>query len=253
MTAAVIIPFRDRGRDPLRPANLKRVTEHWKESGVPVYVVDDGRTGQFCRHAAYNRGAAATTAEVLVFCESDILIPHEQIQDAVRMATVTPGLVIPFSRQHKLNEADAELVRAYRKDPGDCTPAPHPYGEEGNTGCVNVVSRRTLAAVGKWDEQFDGHGHDDTAMYCAFATAAGPARRVAGPAYHLYHIDVDPDTTPDQDHLTDEDRAAQDRNFRRLQMYRKASTGDEIRRLTLGWPGSWRSRENDASAGRYHP
>lgn len=248
MTAAIIIPFRDRGIDPLRRANLLRVLEHWYGFEVDARVVDDDREGDaaFCRHRAYNKGTAATDADVLVYIESDILIPHQQIRDAITLAVEQPGLVVPFSLQHKLSPTDSLLVRADLKDPADCVPEPHPYGEGTNFGCANVISRQTLNMVGQWDEVMEGHGYDDVAMLIAFRLCAGLVRRVDGPAYHLYHKDVDPDTSPDRAHLTDEDVTAQSRNQQRMLMYRGAHTPEQIRQLTAGgkpdgrW--GWRSR-----------
>ena len=74
-TVAIIIPFRDRGIDPLRVANLKRVLQHWDGLGITVHVVDDGRAGNapFCRSAAYNHGAAITQADILVYVEADVI------------------------------------------------------------------------------------------------------------------------------------------------------------------------------------
>lgn len=251
MHAAIIIPFRDRGVDPLRKANLDRVLNHYSQSGYPIIIADDGRSGgeQFNRSCAYNKGTAQTDADVLAYIESDTLISYEQLDEAVADAAKQPGVVIPFIWQKKLSAADSELVRAGRKQPQDCTPEPHPYGEKSNYGCANVLSRQTLEAVGQWDEGFDGHGHDDNAMFHAFKMCAGAPRWVHGPAYHLYHLDFDPDTAPDQAHLSQEDINAQSRNYRRLVLYRSARNADEIRLLTSGYKpdsrwgrGNWRHR-----------
>lgn len=265
-TAALLIPFRDRGKDPLRVANLERVVKQcegiadWLRAyhDVTVTVIDDGRCGDdhFNRSMAYNRGAESTNADILAYVEADILISEPQIRDAIQMASTQTGLVIPFTRQLKLTEDASALVRAGMMLPGPHLPTdPHPYGEDSNNGCVNVISRQTLAMVGQWDETFEGHGHDDTSMYISFAKCAGPARWIKGPAYHLYHLDVDPDTAPDKSHLSADDIAAQKANLDRLNLYRKARTPDEIRALTSGrsrreWHTRW-IRENDPRAGRY--
>lgn len=250
-SVAIILPFRDRGTDPLRQANFKRVHDHYSGAGFLIIIADDGREGdqQFCRSAAYNRGTAATDAQVIAYIEADTIISYQQLYEAVDLAAAKPGLVIPFTFQKKLSATDSLLVCAGLKQPQDCTPEPHPYGENSNYGCVNVLSRQTLDAVGQWDETFDGHGHDDNAMFHAFKMCAGPPRWVHGPAYHLYHLDFDPDTAPDQSYLSEEDKAAQARNYRRLVLYRNAKTADEIRRLATGYkpdsrwgPKDWRHR-----------
>lgn len=257
-SAAIIIAFRDRGVDPLRQRNLDHVAEYWKGSGLPVHVVDDGREGDahFCRSAAYNRGAAATDADVLCYIESDIILPYAQLHAAIDDAQHHVGLVVPLTVQRKLSEADSELVRA-GADPVGFTPEViNETGKTGlNHGCAGVISRRTLAAVGQFDEVMEGHGHDDTAMLIAFDRTCGPVRFVDGVAYHLYHLDFDPTLTKG-DHITAADAAAQNRNLQRLQLYRSASSATVIRQLTSGWtPNDWRARfqENSPTAGRYAP
>lgn len=230
---AVVIPFRDRGHDPLRAANLVRVLEHWDTywyEHAHLYIVDDGRTGTrpFNRSAAYNRGRRlAGSAEVIVFAESDMLIDTEQIREAVDQAVSVPGLVVPFTQYHYLSEADSRHVRA-GANPSQC--APESTMTNGRAiGAINVVSSTTLDAIGQWDESFEGSWYDDNAMKIAFEKCAGPTRWITGPAHHLYHL---PGWTGD--HLTDIDRAATRANRRRLAHYRHAHTPDRIRDLTTG-------------------
>jgi hypothetical protein len=226
--AAVIIPFRDRGDDPLRALNLRRVLDHWQDTEMRILVVDDGRWRQwvqFNRSAAYNNGAATTTAEILVFAEADMIVPHNQIVRAVGLAAEKPGLVVPFTRQVKLNREESELVRLREKNPWEFTPK---IVVGNNYGCVNVLSRETLKAVGGWDQAFEGNAHDDAAMWRAFEVVAGPTRFVDGPAYHLYHQEA---IRPD---ATEAAKAAAERNYRRMQMYMQAKTPEEIRHLTSG-------------------
>lgn len=222
---AVIIPFRDRGTDPLRAANLKRVMQHW---GGAAIIVGDGYRGQeqFNRSAAYNRGAELTDADVIVYAESDMLIPHSQIQEAAELAASAPGLVVPFTEYHYLTPLDSQDVRDGLLDPADCVAE---FVKDGRscTGAINVLSRETLDAVGGWDETFRGNWYDDTAMHIAFAITAGPTRWVNGPAYHVYHL---PGWTGD--HLTDEDKAATEANKARLRLYERAETAGRIRELT---------------------
>ena len=246
-----MIAFRDRGVDPLRKANLDRVLAWWEDFDAPVIVVDDGRQGKahFNRSRAYNIGAKKTDADILIYVEADTLIPYDQIRAAADMAGSELGMVVPFTHQKKLGTTESMLVRAGLKEPYDCVPDPHPYGEMSNYGCANVLSRATLAAVGRWDEVLEGHGHDDNAMWQAFNKAARPTRWVDGPAYHLYHLDFDPDICPGA-HITAEDKAAQERNYRRMQLYCFAQTAEEIRHLTSGGQSlatSWRSRWTRAS------
>lgn len=230
MNIAIVIPFRDRGRDPLRAANLQRILAHWAGFGAPVHVADDGRTGdaQFNRSAAYNRGAAATDADILIYTESDMLLPYQQIRDAVTAAESAPGLVVPFTEYHYLSSTDSQDVRDGVREPADCI-AEFVRDNGASIGAVNVVSRSTLNAVGQYDEAFEGSWYDDTAMRIAFDVAAGPTRWISGPAHHLFHL---PGWTGD--HLTAEDKAATVANKARLSRYEQAETTDQIRELTSG-------------------
>lgn len=234
---AIIIPFRDRGVDPLRAANLERVIHHWSLFDGEVIIADDGRSGaaQFNRSAAYNRGAARTEADMLVYAEADMLIHYDQIDKAVRLAGEKPGLVVPFTHQKKLSPSDSERVRALKISPPSCTPMPHPFGETNNYGCINVLSRATLQSIGRWDEQFEGNAHDDCAMWQAFTVAAGPTRWVDGPAYHLFHFES----------VRPQDKAATQRNYRRMQIYCQAKTPEQVRHLTAGGKSlsrNWRGK-----------
>lgn len=224
MRVDVIIGFRDRGRDPLRVANLNRVVDQWNTYGWPVTVVDDGRTGdeQFNRSAAYNR--ASPGGDLIVYAESDMLVPCSQVCDALVMAASRPGMVVPFSLYHYLGARASSDVRGGANPRGY---APE-WVRQDCVGAINVVSRETLAAVGRWDEAFEGSWYDDTAMGIAFERATGePTRWVAGSAWHLYHL---PGWTGD--HLTSADTAATAANQARLKLYEQAQSPDEIRALT---------------------
>ena len=230
MKPAVIIAFRDRGLDQLRSANLVRVAEHWAQYDCEILVVSDGREGdaQFNRSRAYNRAVEQTDAEVLVFTESDIIISHEQIDRAVKLAADAPGMVIPFSWFMALSEEDSERVRDHQIDPVDCEK--HPVkGHRGSIGAACVVSRDSYQVVGGFDEKFEGAWYDDDAMKIAFDVAAGPTRWVEGSAYHLYHLSGGTGA-----HLSRKDREATARNRLRLRLYQQAKTPGRIRELTGG-------------------
>lgn len=231
MNHAFVIGFRCRGTDPLRRANLEFVAEYVRGLDLgPLYVVDDGRTGddQWCRHAAYNKGARIAFdagSDVVTFYESDMILPREQLTEAIAAAE-TIGLVVPFSERHELNERDSERIRSGQVHYSSCVgklvlPKPR------RTGAINTVSRATFDAIGQYDPLFEGSHWDDRAMHRAFDICAGPTRWIDGPSHHLYHL-------PGYEgaHLTDADRAATEANRRRFGMYKRATTPEQIRALT---------------------
>lgn len=227
---AVVIPFRDRGSDPLRQANLDTVLDHWKAYTRTPLVVSDGGYGdaQFNRSAAYNRGAEQTDADVLIFTESDMLIDFDQIDEGVCLARQSRGLVVPFTLYRYLSPEDSAWVRAGELHPLDATP--ETTMENGQSiGAINIVSRETFNAVGQYDEGFKGSWWDDRAMKIAFEVTSGPTRWVTGPAHHIYHKPGWKGS-----HLTDEDKRATERNKRRFMAYRRARTAEQIRALTTG-------------------
>lgn len=227
---SVIIPFRDRGIDPLRTANLRCVLEHWSRSRWQPYVVDDGRTGnqQFNRSAAYNRAVKEYPSDVYIFAESDMLVSLHQIKQAIWQAMEETGLVVPFTEYRYLSEANSEAVRNMGIPPCDVI-AQRTMLRGASIGAINVVSEETMELIGQFDEAFDGNWYDDDAMKIAFEMCAGPTRWVDGPAHHLYHL-------PGWEgaHLTEADRHATRRNKLRLYRYQLARTPERIRELTAG-------------------
>ena len=152
-----------------------------------VVVMNDGRyQGPFNRSAAYNRGIRAhPDAAIYVFHEADMLIPGEQLQQAIDAAS-TPGLVVPFTNYRYLDVAATEKVQI-GADPAEfeCEDV---MGHGRSNGAVNVMSAETMQAVGQWDEKFEGWGWDDRSMAYAFEVTTGhETRYIEGPGFHMHH------------------------------------------------------------------
>lgn len=234
---AVVVPWRDKG-NPRRRANLRRVLRELEAAPWPVHVVEDGRpaTAPFGRQHAYNRGMRLHPADVWIFCEADMLTPLDQLHRAAEWATDAPGLVVPFSVRHELGAEDSIDVVAGSL-PSDYEPA---RSMPRSFGAVNIVSAETMTAVGRWDENLNGHGYDDTAMREAFRVATGnETRYVDGPAWHLWHPQgyspwEKSGPHADPANYAPDDVAATETNRRRFLAYRAATTPDEVRDLTSG-------------------
>lgn len=246
MKVEVVIPYRDRGSDPLRPANLKRVLEHWATFDAPVTVVSDGLDGDqpFNRSQAYNYAIRSSDADIFVLTEADMLIDHEQIHRGIYAAT-QPGVVIPFTQRNELTPEHSELVRT-GTPPTPRMPADIKYAPR-RIGAINIISRHTYNQVGQFDPAMLGNWWDDRSMELAFEMCTAPTRwidangqaftktelRTGTPqpavAYHLYHLPGHAGT-----HLTSEDRAATASNQQRFKRYRRAQTPEQIRHLTAG-------------------
>lgn len=206
----VFIPFRDRGLDPRRQANLDVVIGWWFAHGFDPRVVSDGLEGDapFNRHRAYNRAVSGNSRqEVFIFTEADMLIHPDQISQAVDRAVDKPGLVVPFTQYRYLSDEMTAYVRDTYHDADNSEtaawwsrPAEHPGSvfaltpestmEDGKSiGAVNVMSQKTLDMTGGFTEATSGNWYDDNIIEEGFAFLTGQQTRwVEGPAVHLYHL-----------------------------------------------------------------
>lgn len=225
----VIIPFRDRGIDPRRAANLEIVQAWWYTHGFDPQVVSDGLFGpaQFNRHRAYNRAVERfPETDVFIFTEADMLIHPKQIIKAVDAAMDKPGLVVPFTQYRYLSDQRTAILRDMFHDrstgdiagwwsmdvesPGSVFSAkPESTMDNGKSiGAVNVVSATTLKITGGFTEATRGNWYDDNIIEEGFAFLTGNKTRwVDGPAVHMYHL-----PGHKGDHLTAKDREATERN-----------------------------------------
>jgi hypothetical protein len=233
----VIIPFRDRGIDPRRAANLEIVQAWWYAHGFDPQIVDDGLEGdaQFNRHRAYNRAVSRNAdADVFVFAEADMLVHPDQIRLGVRLAVRQPGLVVPFTRYHYLSDASTGVLRDGYHD--DVISKDYWWGEPAHSptsvfawepestmdngtsvGAVNIVSRETLEITGGFTEATSGNWYDDRIIDAAFSFLTGNKTAfVPGPAVHLYHLPGHRGA-----HLTGRDRMATQRNRDLLRLMKR--------------------------------
>lgn len=226
---SVVIPFRDRGIDPRRGANLEVVTAWWHAHGFDPIIQSDGGQGdqQFNRHRAYNRAVSGNPhTNVFVFTEADMLIPPAQILTAIRLAVRKHVLVVPFTQYRYLSDGKTEILRDlyYDQTPefladwwaqpvdGDRSifmTEPEATMDDGKSiGAVNVVSRETLQLTGGFTEATEGNWYDDRIIEEGFAYMTGNRTAfVPGPAVHLYHLPGHAG-----DHLSDADKRATQRN-----------------------------------------
>lgn len=236
--AVIIIPWRDKG-DQWRRKNLETVTAHLAGLRVAtIALLADGRDGTapFNRSAAYNRGVEMyPDADVYVFHEADMLLGRQNLQTAIDVAATQPGLVVPFDAYHYLSQEDTAGV--HRGANPSVAVAEYVMANGRSNGAVNVVSAATMAAVGQYDEAFEGWGFDDRAMAHAFAVATGnDTRYVRGSAIHLWHT---PGWSAESRFrggadIPEHEHRATLANEQRYQLYRKAATPERIRELTAG-------------------
>lgn len=164
------------GADEQRLRNYNAVLEHLNG----VVHKHTRRWAQGSPSTARNHGAAVTTENILVFNDGDSLCPHEQIREAVRLATETPGLVFAYDLYVRRTKEGRIGQTIYNS---------------GSMACV-AISRACFEQVGGFDESYVGWGYEDL-DFARRCNALWPNRRVTGPVYHLWHGDRNADDSPE--------------------------------------------------------
>lgn len=186
MSVVVVVPFRD-AEDGWRAPAFWMVSR-WLREALPDarHVVADAGGDMFHKARSLNEAVAASSESVIVMCDADTLIPHHLLHEAVGLAAVADGLVLPFDEMlHATREATHRALNLELLDrlDGDvwkaCPTIPL-------VGSVNVLSRATWAAVGGWPESYVGWGGEDVAFARRCARIA-PTRRLEGRVTHLWH------------------------------------------------------------------
>lgn len=186
MTLGIVIPYRPTHPD--RRMAAERVIAHLQAAfpePFELVLADDG-------FDPFSRGASITTfawpldVDVYLVCDADLVVPAEQLREAVRLAEQGPGLVVPFSRYLYLTP---QQTRRICDSPRRALPA-RPRAQWNMTGSVGgagTFDRRTLEVTGGYPAVFRGWGMEDVAFELLADELAGPTRRVDGDALHLYH------------------------------------------------------------------
>jgi hypothetical protein len=223
---AVVIPWRDGGCQ-YRRANAAYVIDYYRALDIgPVIATDDGkRDGPFNRSAAYNLGYAQVPAgiDAVLWNEADTLIPRAHVTAAALLATSAPGLVIPFTERHELDQPTTARILTEGLDPFT-QPAALVMPDRTSIGQAGVTSRATMDLIGgRWDEHYSSWGFDDNGMHHVFWHCAAPARWIDGPGMHLWHPHATTTATAEQTYATKA-------NADRWERMRHITDPDELRR-----------------------
>jgi hypothetical protein len=184
MNVAVCIPWFDSG-DPHRRAAFEAVRSFMAGSEWPLHVSTYATERATARNeAAY--AALAAGHDLLLLNDADTLCLGEHLEQAVAEAARAPGLVFAYDLYCRLTREATETLVA---DPMGEWPLvfERQYYGPPSIGCV-ALSAETFLQTGGLDERFRGWGYEDLAFVDACQEVA-PARRIPGPAFHLWHGD----------------------------------------------------------------
>lgn len=219
----IIIPFRDRGGDPHRKANLDVVMGWWYTHGFEPVLIDDGLEGSvpFNRHRAFNRAVERfPETEVFVFSNADLLIHPSAIRESMDYAEQGRHIVVPFITRLNFSSESSEYLRNEYRDSGAdqlvewwdlpetdhrsvfwMTPETVLEGGE-DLGSAYVVHADTLRSLGGFPETLSGGVHEhDIISEGTYFLRKKPISILLSRAVHLHHHPAWPDK-----HQTEEDR-----------------------------------------------
>lgn len=178
MSAAAIIPY-DNRHSPERERAFKTVLDHLTALSLFPFVATGGDPWSPGRARNFGARALMPDETMIVFNDADSICPPEQIVDAIRMASESPGLVFAYDLY-------------VRKDSEGRNQSP--IFNSGSMACV-AISRACFQEVGGFDESYVGWGYEDL-DFATRCNALWPNRRVNGPVYHLWHGDRNADDSP---------------------------------------------------------
>lgn len=195
---AVVIAYRDMGCEYRRAAfnYVKAYYGSWLESlrrgltpltGFELVVESGTDDATFTRASAINAAIMRTEAQLIVQVDPDSLVPTTTLRTALQLALATGTLVIPHDQYLYLDPEETTSILTNEAELVQVTPAHCETYGVGGSGNVVVFTRGAWSAAGKFDERFGLWGGDDAAFRYAVEAFRGPAERLQGPMWHLWH------------------------------------------------------------------
>lgn len=169
----------------------------------PAVVVPDGvrhvllpDAGPFNKSWAMNVGFRATEADLVAFCDADVLVAASACDRAFAGLSAGYDAVKPFGRIVDLDQEHSALY-ASSVDVGTTSlslpdPIDKPLRRGGEyvpfCGGLFMITREAFVAVGGFDERFRGWGAEDDAMQAKLNRFGIQCGILSGQtAYHLWH------------------------------------------------------------------
>jgi hypothetical protein len=190
VNACVVIPWWPKTDDEWRIRWRDEVTALWVGRGFEVLM------GAGVEGTARNAGVQEAIAEdydTILVCDADSIITEQAAWDAVRMAAIEPGLVIPHDRYVYLSEKESDLSGAdgaatvLERNEGRWPTVTNGIEFHGGLGVggPSAFSVETWAAAGGYDDDIVRAYDGAFALACGILVA--PQRRLHGDYVHLWH------------------------------------------------------------------
>lgn len=163
--------------------------KEWPEDEI---LVADTGSKPFSRSASRNAAAKMATGDVLVFLDADSYVSLYQLRQAVgRVVTEGAPWGFPYDFYYSLTApGTTKFMMEGKVDEDDIVftfPGPDPFDRPASVGGCVVVSKVAFEEVKGYDERFIGWSFEDRAFAYALEGRYGPAFRVPGALYHLWH------------------------------------------------------------------
>lgn len=145
--------------------------------------------GPFMRARALNIGTAIAAYELVMWKDSDLLLPPDFAALAQsEMARSALDFFLPYSRIHYMDPESSRQVMCGAMDPSACKPVEVWRGGV-SSGGAGIVQATFVERYGGLEENFRGWGYEDTAWWFKARLLGRTAvtQNIQQVLYHLYH------------------------------------------------------------------
>lgn len=173
------LPFSSTAPDRIKA--FQETYKYYTDFGYNVFI---GDSDPFSRSSARNGSVPDLDSDILVFLDADIIVPYQQLQDAITTAFKKQVLVLAYTDLFVL---DKEQTSFYYNHKYFCNKWKQTYNNQ--ISGAFAVPKSLWVLSGGYDERFKGWGGEDRAFYhtCSILQKNIECQRIQGSAYHLFH------------------------------------------------------------------
>lgn len=157
------------------------------------HVVFAYNPGPFNKSWGNNVAARLASTPILAFGDADVILPADQLRQAVDLCISSYAAINPYRRWIDLTPEESQMLHQ-----GNFAWQPERSADSENRQAIGenlvfcsglfLIRRDAFIHIGGWDERFRGWGGEDDAMTYKLERARLPASELDGqPILHLYH------------------------------------------------------------------